>query len=203
MNPESLHSTQKRRYRVIVACVAVIIFLIAAGAALATVPAVRDHLCYEHRMNMFCSVAQIGESDMRVFAWYPKLKPLDREASILRRSVPEIPPDDQRAYDSHFSSGKHQRLYWEARLTSRTAPARPIRFVVHWATVDVGGKSVASGVVEATWGADDPAAFIIGPVDTVPTGTAGQLPPGHYEIVLKVYGNQLAESEVRGGFDIY
>ena len=107
MNPASLHSEQKRRRQMTVACIAVIIFLIAAGAALATVPAVRDHLCYEHRMNMFCSIAQIGESDMRVFVWYPATKPLEREASIPRRSVPEIPPDDQRAYDSHFSSGKH------------------------------------------------------------------------------------------------
>ncbi|VUZ85159.1 hypothetical protein MELA_01535 [Candidatus Methylomirabilis lanthanidiphila] len=186
-----------------VACIAVIVSLIAAGAALATVPAVRDHLCYEHRMNAFCLIAQIGESDLRVFAWHPAAKPLERDASTHPGSVPKIPPDDQRTYSSSFASGKPQWLYWEARLKSRVPPGRSIRFVVHWTTVDAGGKSVASGVRESTWGADDPAALIIGPVDTVPIGMAGQFPPGHYEIVLKVYGNQLAESEVRGGFDLY
>ncbi|HWQ69925.1 MAG TPA: hypothetical protein VN494_08225 [Patescibacteria group bacterium] len=58
-------------------------------------------------------------------------------------------------------------------------------------------------LLRARGGADDPAALIIGPVDTVPIEAAGQFPPGHYEVVLKVYGNQLAESEVRGEFDMY
>jgi hypothetical protein len=170
------------------------VFLIAAGVALATVPAVRDHLCYEHRMNMFCSVAQIGESDLRVFAWYPEQKLLDLSKS---------PPVAQRMYGSSFLSARQQRLYWEARLKSRTPPGSPIKFVVHWSTHNAGGKSLAGGVVEAMWGADDPTALVIGPIDTVALGTTDQFPRGHYEIVLKVYGNQLAESEVRGGFDMY
>ena len=161
-----------------VACIAAIVFLIAAGAALATVPAVRDHLCYEHRMNTFCSIAQIGESEMRVFAWYPEVKPFNRKAGTPRERRSEIPPYEQRSYSSRFASGKQQWLYWEARLTSRVPPGRVIRFVGHWTTYDPGGKSVAGGVVEATWGGDDPAALIIGPVDTVPIGTAGQFRPG-------------------------
>ncbi len=203
MNPESPHPTQNRRYRLMAACVAVIVSLIAAVAVLAKVQAVRDHLCYEHRMNMFCSIAQIGESDLRVFAWYPEGKPFDRNTPAPRRSLSEIPSAEQRAYGSRFPSGKQQWLYWEARLKSRAAPGSPIKFVAHWTTNDAGGKSIANGVVEAAWGADDPTALIIGPVDTVPIGTAGQFRPGHYEMVLKVYGNQLAESEVRGGFDMY
>ena len=179
-----------------------IVSLIAAVAARATVPEIRNHLCYEHHIYNVCSKVQIDESDIRVFAWYPAAKALERDASIPRRSVPEIPPDDQRTYSRGVPSGKQQRLYWEARLTSRVPPGRPIRFVVHWTTADAGGTSVASGVKESTWGADDPTARIIGPVDTVPIDTAEQFRPGHYEVVLRVYGNQLAETEVRGGFDI-
>lgn len=186
-----------------VACIAVIVSLITAVAALATVPAVRDHLCYEHRMNTFCSIAQIGESEVRVFAWHPEVKPFDRSASTPRSVLSEILPDEKRVYGSGFPSGQRQWLYWEARLKSRVPPGRSIRFVVHWTTSDTRGNPVAGGVVEATWGADDPAALIIGPVDTVPIRTVGQFPPGRYKIVLKVYGNQLAESEVRGGFDMY
>src|SRR5574337_3606 len=193
MHPESLNSKRKRRYRLAVACIAVIVFVVAAGAALATVPAVRDHLCYEHRMNMFCSIAQIGETDLRVFAWHPDGRSFDLSKS---------PPDEQRSYGSSFPSGTQQRLYWEARLKSRVPPDRSIKFVVHWTTNETGGKTVATGVVEATWSADDSTAVIVGPIDTVAVRTANQLPPGHYDIVLKVYGNQLAESEVRGGFDI-
>jgi hypothetical protein len=188
---------------VTVACIALVVSLIAAGAALATVPAVRDHLCYEHRMNMFCSIAQIGESEVRVFAWSSEAKPFNRNALTSRSIRGEIPPYEKRAYGSGFPRGKPQWLYWEARLKSRVPPGRSIRFVVHWTTYDAGGNSLAGGVVEPTWGADDPAALVIGPVDTVPIGTGGQFPPGHYEIVLKAYGNQLAESEVHGGFDIY
>jgi hypothetical protein len=195
-----------------VACVAVFVSLIAAVAALATVPAVRDHLCYEHRMNTFCSIAQIGESEVRVFAWHPEATPFDSSRSdpnphwnglTPRSALPEIPPFEQRSYGSGFRSGTQQWLYWEAQLKSRVPPGQSIRFVVNWTTYGAGGKSVAGGVVEATWGADNPAALIIGPVDTVPIGAAGQFSPGRYEIVLKVYGNQLAESEVRGEFDMY
>lgn len=186
-----------------VACIAVIVSLIAAGVALATVPAVRDHLCYEHRMNMFCSIAQVGESEVRVFAWYPEVKPSDQNAWTPRRILSEIPPFEKRAYGSRFPQGKHQWLYWEAQMKSRVPPGRSIKFVVNWTTYGAGGKSVAGGVVEGTWGADDPTALILGHVDTVPIGTGGQFSPGHYEVVLKVYGNQLSESQVRGGFDVY
>ncbi|MDE2059726.1 MAG: hypothetical protein KGL31_05360 [candidate division NC10 bacterium] len=203
MNPESSNSAQKHRRRMMVVHIAVVVSLIAAGAALATVPAVRDHLCYEHHMNTFCSIGQIGESEVRVFAWYPGAKPFDRNTWTPRTIRGEIPPYENRSYGSSFPRGKQLWLYWEARLKSRVPPGRSIRFVVHGTTYDAGGNSVAGGVVEATWGADDPAALVIGPVDTVPIGTGGQFPPGHYEIVLKAYGNQLAESEVRGGFDIY
>src|SRR5574341_1696576 len=116
MNPESLHPAQKRRYRLTVACIAVVVSLVAAGAALATVPAVRDHLCYEHGMNMFCSISQIGESEIKVFAWYPKVKPFDRDALMPRRILTEIPPYEQRAYGSSLPSGTRPWLYWEARL---------------------------------------------------------------------------------------
>lgn len=200
VNPESSRFAHKRRYGLMVACIAVIVSLIAAWAALATVPAVRDHLCYEHRMYLFCSIVQIGESELRVFAWDPEVKRLDLSHPI---NPSEIPPFEQRSYGSGFPSGKRQWLYWEARLKSRVPPGQSIRFVVHWTTFGAGGKSVAGGVVEDTWSADDPAALIIGPIDTVPIGATGQFPPGHYEIVLRVYGNQLAESEVRGGFDMY
>src|SRR5574337_2126387 len=111
MHPESLNSKRKRRYRLAVACIAVIVFVVAAGAALATVPAVRDHLCYEHRMSMFCSIAQIGESDLRVFAWYPEGKPIDRGMVTPSGSLPNIPPVEQRSYGSRFPSGKRQWLY--------------------------------------------------------------------------------------------
>jgi hypothetical protein len=191
---------------------AVFVSLSAAVAVLATLPAVRDHLCYEHRMNTFCSIAQIGESEVQVFAWDPEVKPSDpsrsnqnphQDALEPRRNPSEVPPFEQRSYGSSFPSGKQQWLYWEARLKSRVPPGQSIRFVAQWTTYGAGGKSVAGGVVEATWSADDPAALIMGPVDTVPIGATGQFPPGHYEVVLKVYGNQLAESEVRGGFDMY
>src|SRR5574337_116500 len=181
MHPESLNSKRKRRYRLAVACIAVIVFVVAAGAALATVPAVRDHLCYEHRMNMFCSIAQIGESDLRVFARHSDGKPF---------GLSDIPPAERRSYGSRFPLGKQQRLYWEARLTSRVPPDRPIKFVAHWTTYDAGGKSVAGGVKEAMWGADEPAALVVGSVDTVAMSTANRFSPGHYEIVLKVYGNR-------------
>ncbi len=203
MNPESLYSEPKRRRQIMVACIVVVVSLVAAGAALATVPAVRDHLCYEHRMNMFCSISQIGESEIKVFAWYPKAKPFDRNALMPRRIPFEIPPYQQRTYRSSFSSGTRQWVYWEARLTSRAAPGSAIKFLAHWTTFDAGGRAVASRVIEAAWGADDATVMIIGPADDDPIRTVGQFPPGHYEIVLKVYGNQLAESEVRGGFDIY
>lgn len=203
MNPESYHPAQKRRYRLTVAGIAVIGSLIATGVALATVPAVRDHLCYEHRMKMFCSISQIGESEIKVFSWYPKDKPFDRDALMPRRILSEIPPYQQRAYRSSFPSGSRQWLYWEARLKSRAAPGQPIKFLAHWTTYDAGGHDVAGGIIEAAWGADDPTVMIIGPADNDPIRTVGQFPPGHYEIVLKVYGNQLAESEVRGGFDIH
>ncbi|MDD5559993.1 hypothetical protein [Candidatus Methylomirabilis sp.] len=203
MNPESPYFTQKRRYRLTVARVGVIVSLIAAAVALANVLAVRDHLCYEHHMNMFCSIAQIGESEVRVFAWHPEVKPFDRSASTPRSALSEILPEEKRAYGSRFPSGQRQWLYWEARLKSREPPGRSIRFIVHWTTYAAGDHAVAGGVVEATWGADDPAVLIIGPVDTVPVQTSSQFPPGRYEIVLNVYGNQLAESKVRGGFKIY
>lgn len=203
MNPESLHSKPKGRRQIVVTCIAVVISLIAAGAALAMVPAVRDHLCYEHRMNMFCSISHIGESDIKVFAWYPQVKPFDRDALMPRRILSEIPPYQQRTYRSSFPSGTRQWVYWEARLTSRAAPGQPIKFLANWTTFDANGRAVASGVLEAVWGADDHTVMIIGPSDNDPIRIVGQLPPGHYEIVLKVYGNQLAESEVRGGFDIY
>lgn len=202
MNPESLQSAQKRRYRLIVAHVVVVVFLIAAGVALATVPAVRDHLCYEHRMNMFCSISQIGGSDIKVFAWYPKATPFDRNALMPRRILSEIPPYEQRVYRRSFPSGTRQWVDWEARLTSRVAPGQPIKFLARWTTYDTGGRDIAGGVIEAAWGADDSTVMIIGPADNDPIRTVGQLPPGHYDIVLKVYGNQLAESEVRSGFDI-
>ncbi len=212
MNPESFQSEQNRRHRMTVAVVTVVISVIAAATALANVPMVRDHLCYEHRMNRFCSIAQIGESEVRLFAWHPEVKPFDpsrsnpnlhRNALTPRSAPPEIPPYEQRTYGSGFPSGQRQWLCWEARLKSRVPPGRSIKFVVNWTTYGAGGKSVAGGVVEGTWGADDPAALIIGPVDSVPIGAAGQFPPGRYEVVLKVYGNQLAESEVRGRFDMY
>jgi hypothetical protein len=203
VNPESSHPVQKRRYRLTVVCIAVIVSLMAVGAALATAPAAMDHLCYEHRMNMFCSITQIGESSVRVFVRHPEVKPVDRSALMPRSTLPEVPPAEIRSYGSGFPSGKPQWLYWEARLKPRAAPGRPIKFVVHWTTYERGGKSIAAGVVEATWGADDPTALVIGPVDKIPIGTTGQFPPGRYEIVLKVYGNQLAESEIRGGFDMY
>lgn len=212
MNPESLYSEPKRRRQIMVACIAVVVSLIAAVAALANVSAVRDHLCYEHRMNMFCSIAQIGESDMRVFAWYPEARPSDpprsnltprRNAVAPHRIRSEIPPYEKRSYGNSFPSGTRQWLYWQVRLTSRAAPGSPIKFLAHWTTYDAGGRSVAGGVTEAVWGAEDPTVMIIGPADDDPIRTVGQFPPGHYEIVLKVYGNQLAESEVRGGFDIY
>lgn len=212
MNSESLHPAQRRRRQIMVACIAVIVSLIAAVTALATVPAVRDHLCYEHRMNTFCSIAQIGESEVRVFAWHPEVKPSDpshsspdlhRNTLTHRSALSEIPPEEKRAYGSRFPSGQRQWLYWEARLKSREPPGRSIRFVAHWTTYAAGDHAVAGGVVEATWGADDPAVLIIGPVDTVPMQTSSQFPPGRYEIVLNVYGNQLAESEVRGGFNMY
>ncbi len=212
MNPESLYSEPKRRRRIMVACIAVVVSLIAAVAALANVPAVRDHLCYEHRMNIFCSIAQIGESDMRIFAWYPKTKPFDqsrptpisyRNGAAPHRMLSDIPPHENRSYGSSFPRGTRQWLYWEARLTSRAAPGSAIKFLAHWTTFDAGGRAVASRVIEAAWGADDATVMIIGPADDDPIRTVGQFPPGHYEIVLKVYGNQLAESEVRGGFDIY
>jgi hypothetical protein len=203
MNPESLHPAPKHRYRLTVACIAVAVSLVAAVAALANVPAVRDHLCYEHRMNIFCSISQIGESDIKVFAWYPEVKPFDRDAPMPRRILSEIPPYQQRTYSSSFPSGTRQWVYWEARLSSRAVPGQPIKFLANWTTFDAGGRAVASGVLEAVWGADDPAVMIIGPADNDPIRTVGQLPPGHYEVVLKVYGNQLAESEIRGGFDMY
>ncbi len=211
MDPESSHSAQKRRYRLTVACIAVVVSLIAVGAALAIVPTVRDHLCYEHRMNMFCLIAQISESEVRVFAWHPEMRPsdpsrsnpnLDRTTLTPRSALSEIAPDERRVYGSRFPSGQRQWLYWEARLKSHEPPGRSIRFVVQWTTYAAGDHAVAGGVVEATWAADEPVALIIGPVDTVPIGTGGQFPPGHYEIVLKMYGNQLGESEVRGGLDI-
>ncbi|PWB77782.1 MAG: hypothetical protein C3F08_09375 [Candidatus Methylomirabilota bacterium] len=180
----------RRRYRLTVAGIVVIVSLVAVGVALATVPAVRDHLCYEHRMNMFCSIAEIGESEIRIFAWHPDEQSLN-------------PPAAQRAYGASFPRGRQQRLYWEARLKSRVAPDQPIRFVAKWTTYDANGKSIGGGVIESTWEADNPAALITGPVDTVPIGPGGQFPSGHYEVALKVYGNRLAESEVRGGFDIY
>lgn len=212
MNPESLHSRPKRRRQIMVACIAVVVSLIAAVAALANVPAVRDHLCYEHRMNMFCSIAQIGESDMRVFAWYPEVRPSDpprsnpishRNGAATRRILSEIPPYAKRSYGTGFPSGTRQWLYWQVRLTSRAAPGSVIKFLAHWTTYDAGGRSVAGGVIEAAWGAEDRTVMIVGPADDDPIRTVGQFPPGHYEIVLKVYGNQLAESEVRGGFDIH
>lgn len=212
MNPESLYSEPKRRRQIMVACIAVVVSLIAAVAALANVPAVRDHLCYEHRMNMFCSIAQIGESDMRVFAWYPEAGPADpprsnltphRNAVAPRRIRSEIPPYEKRSYRGSFPIGSRQWLYWQVRLTSRAAPGSVIKFLAHWTTYDAGGRAVASGVIEAAWGAEDATVMIVGPADDDPIRTVGQFPPGHYEIVLKVYGNQLAESEVRTGFDIY
>lgn len=203
MNPESLHFEPKRWRRIMVACIAVVVSLIVAMAALANVSAVRDHLCYEHRMNMFCSISQIGESEIKVFAWYPKVKSFDRDAVMPRRLLSEIPPYEQRAYRSSFPIGSRQWLYWEARLKSRAAPGQPIKFLANWTTFDAGGRAVASGVIEAAWGAEDATVMIVGPADDDPIRTVGQLPPGHYKIVLKVYGNQLAESEVRGGFDIH
>lgn len=203
MNTESLHPTQKRRRRMVVIHLAVIGSLITAGAALAMVPAVRDHLCYEHRMNMFCAISRIGESEIHVFAWYPEVKPFDRTALAPRRILAEIPPHKQRSYASSFPSGTRQWLYWDARLTSGAAPGRPIKFLAQWTTYNAGGDTVAGGIIEATWGADDPTVRIVGPADNDPIRTVGQFPPGHYGLVLKVYGNQLAESEVRGGFDIY
>lgn len=74
--------------------------------------------------------------------------------------------------------------------------------MAHWTTYDTHGKSVAGGVVEAAWGADELATSVIGPVEDS-IRTVGQFLPGHYQIVLKVYGNRLPESEVRGGFDMY
>ena len=211
MKPESVHFEQKHRRPRTVVCVALIVSLIAALAALATVSKIRDHLCYEHHIYVVCSKVQIGESEMRVFAWHPEVKPLSSSSSIpnpyraaltLSRILHDIPPYGKRPYASGFPSGTHQWLYWEARLTSHLPPSSPIRFVVHWTTYETSGNSVAGGVVEATWGADDPAVIIIGPADTYPIRTAGQFPPGHYTIVLKVYGNQLSESEVHGGYDI-
>jgi len=195
-----------------VACIALIVFLIAALAALATVSEIRNHLCYEHHIYVVCSKVQIGESEMRVFAWYPGVKPLNsllstptpyRDALTPSRILHDIPPYEKRSYASGFPSGKQQWLYWEARLKSHLPPSSSIRFVVHWTTYDTSGNPVAGGVIEATWGADDPAVVIIGPADTYPIRTVGQFPPGPYTIILKVYGNQLSEPEVRGGFDIY
>jgi len=212
VNPESVHFEQKWRRPRTAVCIASIVSLIAALAALATVSEIRNHLCYEHHIYSVCSKVQIGESEMQVFAWYPEVKPLNsspsipnpyRDALTPSRILHDIPPYEKRSYASGFPSGKQQWLYWEARLQSRVPPSSSIRFVVHWTTYDASGNPVAGGVVEAAWGADDPAALIIGPVDTVPIQTSGQFPPGRYEVVLKVYGNQLAESEVHGGFDIY
>jgi len=211
VNPESVHSKQKRRRQMTVACITVIVSLVAALAALGTVSEIRNHLCYEHYIYAACSKVQIGESEMRVFAWYPEVKPLNSSSSIPHpnrdaltpsRILYDIPPDEKRSYISDFPSGKQQWLYWEARLKSHLPPGRSIRFGVRWTTYDTGSNPVAGGLVEATWGADDPAAIIVGPADTDPIRTVGQFPPGHYTIVLKVYGNQLSESEVRGGFNV-
>ncbi|PTL37093.1 hypothetical protein CLG94_00750 [Candidatus Methylomirabilis limnetica] len=212
MNPESIHSEQKHRRQMTVACITLIVSTIAALAALGTVSEIRNHLCYEHDINSVCSKVQISESEMRVFAWYPEAKPLSSSPSTPNpyldaltpsRIVHDIPPYEKRSYASGFPSGKQQWLYWEARLKSHLPPFGSIRFVVHWTTYDASGNPVAGGVFEATWGADDPVALIIGPVDTVPIGATSQFLRGHYEVVLKVYGNKLAESEVHGGFDIY
>lgn len=211
MKPESIHSEQKHRRQMMVACITLTVFLIAALATLATVPETRNHLCYEHYINMFCSKVQIGESEMRVFARYPEVKPSDSSPSIPNpyryaltpsRILYDIPPYEKRSYVSDFPRGKQQWLYWEARLKSHLPPDRSIRFGVRWKTYDPGGNPVAGGLVEATWGADDPVAIVAGPVDTDPIRTVGQFPPGRYTIVLKIYGNRLSESEVRGEFHV-
>lgn len=196
MNSESLHSERKHRRQIMVACIAVIVSLIAAVAALATVPAARDHLCYEHNVYSFCSGVQISESQLRVFT-------VHRDALTPRRIRYDIPPEEKRSYISGLPRGTQQWLYWEARLKSCLPPGHSTRFVAYWATSDLRGNPIAGGVVEATWGADNLTAIVAGPTDTNPIRTIGQFPPGRYEIVLKVYGNQLPESEVRGGFDIY
>lgn len=132
MNPESLHSEPKRRRQIMVACIAVVVSLIVAVAALANAQAVRNHLCYEHRMNMFCTIAQIGESDMRVFAWYPEARPSGpprsnptshRNGVAPPRILSEIPPYEKRSYGTSFPSGTRQWLYWQARLTLAPLPA--------------------------------------------------------------------------------
>jgi hypothetical protein len=194
-----------------VACITLIVSTIAALAALGTVSEIRNHLCYEHDIYSVCSKVQISESEMRVFAWYPEAKPLSSSPSTPNpyldaltpsRIVHDIPPYEKRSYASGFPSGKQQWLYWEARLKSHLPPFGSIRFVVHWTTYDASGNSAAGGVVEATWGADDRAVSVIGPADPYPFRTVGQFPPGHYTIVLKIYGNRLSESEVRGGFNV-
>lgn len=195
MNPESLDLARKRRRRIVVAHIAVVAVVLAVAVTLMLVPPVRNHLCYEHNMRSLCSGVQIGESQLRIFAGH-------RDALALRRIRYDIPSDGQRSYGRRFASSKQQRLYWEVRLQSRLAPDRSTRFVTYWTTYGPGSRPVANGVVEATWGADDLAASVTGPVDDA-IGAVGQFPPGHYEVILKVYGNQLPESEVRGGFEIY
>lgn len=211
MNPESVHFEQKHRRPRTVVCIALIVSLIAALAALATVSKIRNHLCYEHHIYTVCSKVRISESEMRVFAWYPEVKPLNSSHSIPNpyqdalahgRILHDIPPYEKRSYASGFPSGKQQRLYWEVLLQSHLPPSSSIRFVVHWTTYDASGNPTAGGVVEVAWGADDQTVSVIGPADTYPIRTVGQFPPGRYTIVLKIYGNQLSESEVRGGFNI-
>lgn len=211
MNPESVHFEQKHRRPRTVICIALIISLIAVLAALATVSEIRNHLCYEHHIYSVCSKVQIGESEMRLFTWYPEVKPLNSSPSIPNsyrdaltpgRILHDIPPYEKRSYAGGFQSGKQQRLYWEVLLKSHLPPSSTIRFVIHWTTYDASGNSAAGGVVEATWGADDQTISAVGPADPYPIRTVGQFPPGHYTIVLKIYGNQLSESEVRGGFNV-
>ncbi len=211
MNPDSVHFEQKWRRPRTAVRIALIVSLIAALAALATVSKIRDHLCYEHHIYSVCSKVQIGESEMRLFTWYPEVKPLNSSPSIPNsyrdaltpgRMLHDIPPYEKRSYAGGFQSGTQQRLYWEVLLKSHLPPSSTIRFVIHWTTYDASGNSAAGGVVEATWDADDQTVSAVGPADPYPIRTVGQFPPGHYTIVLKIYGNRLSESEVRGGFNV-
>ena len=209
-NPPPNRAERTSWHPMLLTYLSLIMATIAGVAALATVPEVRFYLCHKH-IYVFCRELEVTEAKMKMFAWYPKLlslgppraatEPVSEYERLQDKYIMPgfIPNEEDRSYV--FSKGSQQQwIFWDAQLRSNRSPGHPIKFDVYWTLYNETGAPLSFGSEPATWASNTPAMTITGTAYT--TDSSGPLRVGHYEVVLKITGDQLSGKEIRGGFDV-